>query len=67
MTVVDDGGLGGFLDMEPIQAVAGPAIVRMLNTRAIAWDDAMSSNTGTLTINPADSTWEILFNSALGE
>ena len=30
LTVTNDGGLGGFLELEPIQAVAGPAILEML-------------------------------------
>ena len=33
MTVTDDGSLGDFLELDPIQAVAGPAIKEILYSR----------------------------------
>ena len=66
LTVTDDGGLGGFLELAPIQEKAGPAIREMLYSRTIAWSDAMSDNVGTLTINPATSEWTLVFDSMFG-
>ena len=70
MGVTNDGGLGGFLDFAPIQAVAGPAIKEMFTEKLsteITWaDPVVGEVTGTLTLNTGDETWEINYDTPFG-
>ena len=64
LTVTDDDGLGGFLELEPLQAVAGPAIRDILFSKAIAWSDSLADCVGTVTIYPESNTWAITFTNS---
>ena len=66
LTVIEDGGLGSHLELEPIQEAAGPAIKKILHSRTISWKD-LFENTGTLTIDPDTSEWELYFVTPMGD
>ena len=75
MGLTNDGGLGGFLDFSPIEAVAAPAIVELVGSVSgsktysdeITWaDPVVGSVTGTLTITPATETWELYYETPFG-
>ena len=66
MELVNDGGLGAFMEFEPLEAVAAPAIMEMLYSTEITWSDSMADCEGVLAITPASSEWSVTFATPFG-
>ena len=76
MTITEDGGLGAYLNFDPIETSASPVLMSLLEdngygpvvlTDSVTWNDpTLGETTGTLAVYPESETWTISYDSVFG-